>query len=63
MMMMTTPDFDVVFFRRRTVQSTGHDLKETLALNGAPTPGWPYPASMYYPYDPTLAAAAYPFGG
>lgn len=41
----------------------GHDLKESLAFNGAPTPAWPYPASMYYPYDPALAAAAYPFAG
>jgi hypothetical protein len=36
-----------------------------LAFNGAAAAaaaaaGWPYP-SMYYPYDPAMAA--YPFGG
>lgn len=47
-------------------QNAGHDLKDSaLAFNGAAAAaaaaaGWPYP-SMYYPYDPTLAA--YPFGG
>lgn len=47
-------------------QNAGHELKDSaLAFNGAAAAaaaaaGWPYP-SMYYPYDPAMAA--YPFGG
>ena len=66
----TEPDCNtyssVSLFFLKLKQNAGHDLKDSaLAFNGAAAAaaaaaGWPYP-SMYYPYDPSLAA--YPFGG
>ena len=62
---IATPTHQSLFFFKLK-QNAGHDLKDSaLAFNGAAAAaaaaaGWPYP-SMYYPYDPSLAA--YPFGG